>query len=81
MLRNIALATLVLGSLYLHPRSSQAEAATALTECPGYRAAVEQARGALSRGDRTEAVAALERAKAALQRCNREEAQRTSLLG
>ena len=81
MLRNVALVVLVLASVCLYPRVAQADAATALTRCPGYRAAVEQARGALSRGDRTEAVAALERAKAALQRCNREEAQRTSLLG
>ena len=59
---------------------THAEETNALSMCPGYRTALQDARAALSRGQRAEAVAALQRAKAALQRCNREEAQRASLL-
>ena len=81
MFRNATLVAIVFAAVSLHPRTAHADGTSALTMCPGYRAAVEEARGALSRGERSEAVAALERAKAALQRCTREEAQRTSLLG
>ncbi len=49
--------------------------------CPGYRAALQEARTALDRGARTEAVAALERAKAALAICRRREANRHSVVG
>lgn len=48
------------------------------SSCPGYRAALQAARGALVRGARTEAVLALERAKAALADCQQRDTGRAT---
>ena len=80
MVTRITLLGLLLGASVLLAGTTYAEETKALTMCPGYRTALQDARGALSRGERTEAVAALQRAKAALQRCNREESRRASLI-
>jgi len=70
--RTTLLAALV-GALLLPPQTAHGATSDALTACPGYRAALDQARGALTRGARAEAVEALERAKVALERCNQHE--------
>jgi len=74
MLRRSLLLGFVAGAVCLASAGAYADDASGLASCPGYRAALLDARGALTRGDRSEALAALERAKAALVKCNREEA-------
>ena len=70
----------LVGSSLLFARTGSADEANGLGMCPGYRVALQTARGALDRGARAEAVAALQRAKAALETCRRQEARRGSLL-
>lgn len=70
----------LVGSSLLGPHHASAADTNALETCPGYRTALADARGALSRGERSAAVAALKRAKAALEKCNREEAHQPNVI-
>lgn len=79
MLARMTMLGLLLGAILFPPQTAHGTEPEALTTCPGYRAALDDARGALTRGARAEAVLALERAKAALERCNRSDAGRSTL--
>ncbi len=72
-MRATALAAVLASSLLL-PRLGRATEPNPLATCPGYRAALLDARGALDRGERDHAVLALQRAKTALEHCRRREA-------
>ena len=78
MLTRAMLLGLLLGSGIVSAAMSPADETNLLMRCPGYRTALEEARGALDRGARAEAVVALKKAKVALERCSREEAGRTN---
>jgi hypothetical protein len=79
-LRTTLLVAVLVGSSLVVARNASADEANGLGMCPGYRVALQTARGALDSGKRAEAVAALRRAKAALENCRRQEARRRSLL-
>lgn len=70
MLARVTVLAAFFAAILSVPQTVHGAAADALVSCPGYRAALEAARGALVRGARAEAVLALERAKTALQHCN-----------
>lgn len=80
MLIRALLLGLLLGSGIFSAAVPRAEETNILMRCPGYRTALEEARGALGRGARGDAIAALKKAKVALEQCNREEAGRTNHL-
>lgn len=79
-LRTTLLVAALMGSSLVLAGNAPAGEATGFGMCPGYRVALETARGALENGKRTEAVEALQRAKAALENCRRQEARRGTLL-
>ena len=78
MLTRAAALIAFLGAILSLPQTVHGANRNLATSCPGYRAALEAARGALVRGARTEAVLALERAKAALADCTHHDPARTT---
>ena len=76
-MRLLALTALTLGILATPARG---EPARPSDRCPAYGVALHDARAALARGNRAQALADLQRAKAALQACDREEARKPSVV-
>lgn len=75
--RLLALTALAVALLATPARGERVRPADA---CPAYGVALREARDALARGDRAQALADLQRAKAALQACGRDEARKPSVV-
>ncbi len=80
LLRFTLLVAVLAGCSLLSAGVSRADDLSPARMCPGYKTALEKARGAVAQGKRAEAVAALRRAKEALRRCRREEVSKTNIL-